>query len=115
LQAEPNVSSNFSSLNLLKLSAEGFRTQELVAISGACRNLEELFAVYVFDPRYMDCVGNEALVTLAKKIVPGSEFFIWSMLLHFEPSEVIRMTASPERMPRLPAKVWNACSGVYLF
>lgn len=66
LQAEPNVSANLSSLNLLKLSAEGFRTQELAVISGACRNLEEFFAVCVFDPRYMDCVGDEALVTLAR-------------------------------------------------
>lgn len=66
LQAEPHVSANLSSLNLLKLSAEGFKAQELAAISGACRNLEELFAVCVFDPRYMDCVGDEALVTLAR-------------------------------------------------
>lgn len=66
LQAEPHVSANLSSLNLLKLSAEGFRAQELAAISGACRNLEELLAVCVFDPRYMDCVGDEALVVLAR-------------------------------------------------
>eukprot|EP01018_Ginkgo_biloba_P014532 Gb_10080 [translate_table: standard] len=69
LQAEPHVSANLRSLNLLKLSTEGFKAQELIVISSACRNIEELYAICVFDPRYMDVVGDDALATLAKNCV----------------------------------------------
>ncbi|KAH9329692.1 hypothetical protein KI387_001800, partial [Taxus chinensis] len=66
LLAAPNVSLNLSSLNLLKLSTDGFKAAELAAISAVCRNLQQLYALCVFDSRYMDFVGDEALVTIAK-------------------------------------------------
>ena len=58
---------------------------------------------------------NMRFLSHLPEIVPESEFFIWSMLLHLEVSEVIRTTASPARMPRLLAKVWKTCSGICLF
>ncbi|GLJ15499.1 hypothetical protein SUGI_0254510 [Cryptomeria japonica] len=62
-----SFSANLSSLNLLTLSTDGFKAAELTAISEACRNLQELYAVCLFDSRYiLECVGDEALVTVAK-------------------------------------------------
>jgi hypothetical protein len=41
---------------------------DLWAISKACRNLEELFDVGVFNPRYMDCVGMRLLLHLPETV-----------------------------------------------
>eukprot|EP00250_Pteridium_aquilinum_P013072 c21112_g2_i1 orf=230-2755(+) len=64
LMMEPSVSGNLRSLNLLKVSVEGFKASELEAITTACRNLEELWVVLVFDPRYLDFVDDAALLHL---------------------------------------------------
>nr|DAD24910.1 TPA_asm: hypothetical protein HUJ06_026374 [Nelumbo nucifera] len=65
LQAHPSVAASLSRLNLLTLSTEGFNSQELLAITRACPNLTHLLAACVFDPRFMDFVGDEALLALA--------------------------------------------------
>ncbi|MCL7033255.1 hypothetical protein MKW94_008082 [Papaver nudicaule] len=66
LQAYPVVSSSLTKLDLLTLSsAEGFKSQELLAISVACPNLRQLMAGCMFDPRYIDFVGDDALQGVA--------------------------------------------------
>lgn len=65
LQIEPSVSLNLRCLNLLKVSEEGFKASELDAIAKVCLNLEELQIVLVFDPRFLDFVGDDALLQLA--------------------------------------------------
>ncbi|OVA13622.1 Leucine-rich repeat [Macleaya cordata] len=66
LQAHPVVAASLSRLDLLTLSsAEGFKSHELLAISAACPNLQQLLAGCMFDPRYIDFVGDEALLGLA--------------------------------------------------
>lgn len=65
LEAELSVSKNLRSLNLLKVSGEGFKALELEVITNNCTNLEELRVVVVFDPRFLDFVGDSALVQLA--------------------------------------------------
>lgn len=64
LMVEPSVSSNLCSLNLLKVSVEGFKASELETISSACPSLEELQIVLVFDPRFLDFVDDAALLHL---------------------------------------------------
>lgn len=64
LKVELSVSNNLRSLNLLKVSVEGFKATELEAITSACTNLEELRVVLVFDPRFLDFVDDAALVHL---------------------------------------------------
>ncbi|XP_002968649.2 F-box/LRR-repeat MAX2 homolog A [Selaginella moellendorffii] len=64
LQASP--SANLRVLNLLKLSPEGFKAAELLAIAAACGiNLEELYALCEFDPRFLDCLSDECLIQVA--------------------------------------------------
>lgn len=60
------VSSSLKSLNLLKLSPEGFRAQDLATITGACKSLEEFYVLCDFDPRFVDPVGDQALVSLGQ-------------------------------------------------
>ncbi|KAF6173993.1 hypothetical protein GIB67_039944 [Kingdonia uniflora] len=61
-QAYPLVSSSITSLNLLiSPSSEGFKSHEVLAISAACPNLKELWAKCMFDPSFIDFVGDEAI------------------------------------------------------
>ncbi|XP_031504869.1 F-box/LRR-repeat MAX2 homolog A-like [Nymphaea colorata] len=52
-------------LNLLILSTDGFQSQELQAIAVACPNLLHLLASCRFDPRFVDFVGDAALLSIA--------------------------------------------------
>ncbi|XP_068653994.1 F-box/LRR-repeat MAX2 homolog A [Aristolochia californica] len=66
LQAYPSTAASITCLNLLSIScSEGFKSNELLAISSACPNLAQFLATCTFDPRYMDFVGDETLVALA--------------------------------------------------
>ncbi|CAN5969542.1 unnamed protein product [Sphagnum jensenii] len=65
LQAGSAVAANLCSLNLLKLSPEGFKSQEVGAITAACPNLEEFYILCEFDHRFLDSVGDEALLVIA--------------------------------------------------
>lgn len=62
LTMEPSTSRNLSSLNLLKVSVDGFKASELEVITRACPNLEDLRIVLVFDSRFLDSVDDEALL-----------------------------------------------------
>ncbi|MCO5592843.1 hypothetical protein L7F22_046846 [Adiantum nelumboides] len=64
LMMEPSVSKNLLSLNLLKVSVEGFKASELEAITSACPNLEDLRIILVFDSRLLDFVDDDALLQL---------------------------------------------------
>ncbi|PIA42188.1 hypothetical protein AQUCO_02100214v1 [Aquilegia coerulea] len=66
LESHPSIASSLTYLNLLIVpSPEGFKSYELIAISTACPNLREFLVSCMFDPRYMDFIGDEALVALA--------------------------------------------------
>ncbi|XAR66574.1 hypothetical protein NMG60_11012855 [Bertholletia excelsa] len=66
LQAHPSVSANLSRLNILNhFSVEGFKSNELLTITEACPNLQELLAACMFDHRYVDFVGDETLLAIA--------------------------------------------------
>ncbi|KAF8411056.1 hypothetical protein HHK36_003595 [Tetracentron sinense] len=66
LEAHPAVAASLSRLDLLTLSSpEGFKSHELLAITASCPNLKELLAACMFDPRFIDFVGDEALLALA--------------------------------------------------
>ncbi|KAJ8626613.1 hypothetical protein MRB53_019920 [Persea americana] len=65
LQAYPATAASLTHLNLLTLSVEGFKSHELIAISQACPKLQHLLAACMFDPRYVDFVGDDALRALA--------------------------------------------------
>ncbi|BFI03294.1 protein MpMAX2 [Marchantia polymorpha subsp. ruderalis] len=64
LETETATAANLLYLDLLKISPEGFKTTEITAITLACKNLEQLFILCQFDPRYLDSVGDQALATL---------------------------------------------------
>ncbi|KAF9590206.1 hypothetical protein IFM89_031861 [Coptis chinensis] len=66
LESHSLSASKLTYLNLLTLpSTEGFKSLEIIAISAACTNLREFLVTCMFDPRYIDFVGDEALVALA--------------------------------------------------
>lgn len=66
LSSHPNAAESLSHLNLLCSSAsEGFRSSELVEIAAACPNLQRLLAPCVFNPRFFDFVGDDALLAVA--------------------------------------------------
>ncbi|CAM0912828.1 unnamed protein product [Alopecurus aequalis] len=46
-------------------ATNGFHASELGAIAGSCPNLQKLVAPCVFNPRYVDSVGDDALLALA--------------------------------------------------
>ncbi|CAM6105300.1 unnamed protein product [Calypogeia fissa] len=66
LESGATTASNLRVLNLLKLSPEGFKTQEIVDITAVCKNLEEFFVLCEFDPRFLDSVGDSALECIAQ-------------------------------------------------
>ncbi|KAL5732071.1 F-box/LRR-repeat MAX2 A [Ranunculus cassubicifolius] len=67
LEIHPDLAKLLTYLNLLTLpSADGFKSNEIITITGACPNLGELLVTCMFDPRYIDFVGDEALMALAE-------------------------------------------------
>ncbi|KAL5997862.1 hypothetical protein ACLOJK_008794 [Asimina triloba] len=65
LAAYPSAAASLTRLNLLTASSEGFKSQELIAISKSCPNLRHLLAACMFDPRYVDFVGDDTLLAIA--------------------------------------------------
>ncbi|KAL8468658.1 hypothetical protein ACS0TY_031740 [Phlomoides rotata] len=66
LESYPSVASNLTRLDILNPSfSEGFKSDEIKVITKACPNLTEFRATCMFDPRYMGCVGDEALVSVS--------------------------------------------------
>ncbi|XP_072998733.1 F-box/LRR-repeat MAX2 homolog [Typha latifolia] len=66
LQAYPTAAASLTRLNLLLASAsEGFGRSELAVISESCTNLRHLIAPCIFNPRYINFVGDDALLDLA--------------------------------------------------
>nr|AGP26193.1 F-box protein [Striga hermonthica] len=62
----PTFAANLKSLNLLNSSfSEGFKSDEIKAITKACPNLREFRASCMFDPRYIGHAGDEALVSIS--------------------------------------------------
>ncbi|XP_058100814.1 F-box/LRR-repeat MAX2 homolog A [Magnolia sinica] len=68
LEAHPSAAASLTRLDLLTLSSpDGFKSHELLAISASCPNLRHLLATCMFDPRYVDFVGDDALLAIAAK------------------------------------------------
>ena len=65
LQAGASTAVNLQILNLLKLAPNGFKAQEVQAITSSCPNLEEFYIICEFDHRLLDSVGDEALLFIA--------------------------------------------------
>ncbi|XP_024400746.1 F-box protein MAX2 homolog A [Physcomitrium patens] len=65
LRAGASTAANLRVLNLLKLSPNGFKAQEVGAITSSCFNLEEFYILCDFDHRLLDSVGDEALLSIA--------------------------------------------------
>ncbi|KAM0931761.1 hypothetical protein ACQ4PT_000068 [Festuca glaucescens] len=66
LAAHPSAAAALTDLDLgLAGASNGFLAPELGAIAGACPNLRKLVAPCVFNPRYGDSVGDDALRSLA--------------------------------------------------
>lgn len=71
LQAHPATAAALTRLDLMTLSfAEGFKSHEILAITAACPNLQQLLIACTFDPRYIGFVGDEAIVAIASNC-PG--------------------------------------------
>ncbi|XP_062233585.1 F-box/LRR-repeat MAX2 homolog [Phragmites australis] len=66
LAAHPTAAAALTELDLgLAGATDGFHSSELGAIAGRCPNLRKLVAPCVFNPRYVDFVGDDALLSLA--------------------------------------------------
>lgn len=66
LSLHPVTARSLSHLDLLCSSmSEGFRSSELVGIATACPNLRRFLAPCVFNPRFFDYVGDNALLAVA--------------------------------------------------
>ncbi|KAI4341125.1 hypothetical protein MLD38_025885 [Melastoma candidum] len=66
LQVYPLAAGSLTKLDLLTVSfSEGFKSQEIKAITSACGNLKELLLACTFDTRYNGYVGDEALLDIA--------------------------------------------------
>ncbi|KDP21100.1 hypothetical protein JCGZ_21571 [Jatropha curcas] len=63
LEAYPSTSVSLTHLNIL--TAEGFKSHELLAISKACPNLSKLLTTCIFDHRFIGFIGDETLLSLA--------------------------------------------------
>ncbi|XP_031281892.1 F-box/LRR-repeat MAX2 homolog A-like [Pistacia vera] len=64
LEAYPTIAASLSHLNILSLS-EGFKSNQLLDITGACPNLRELLATCIFDHRFIGFIGDETLISIA--------------------------------------------------
>ncbi|CAL1394154.1 unnamed protein product [Linum trigynum] len=66
LQRHPLVSKSLTRLNLLTVSlSDGFKAEEIVAVTAACGNLTEFFVACTFDPNYNGFIGDETLLAIA--------------------------------------------------
>ncbi|KAK1321733.1 hypothetical protein QJS10_CPA03g00735 [Acorus calamus] len=66
LQSSPAAAASLTTLDLLnRLSSDGFKSQELLAISFACPNLRRLSASCAFHPRLVDPISSDTLLSLA--------------------------------------------------
>ncbi|TVU12544.1 hypothetical protein EJB05_46195, partial [Eragrostis curvula] len=66
LAAHPTAAAKLTELDLgLADATDGFHASELVAIAGSCPNLRKLVAPCLFNPRYVDFIGDDALLSLA--------------------------------------------------
>jgi hypothetical protein len=65
LKAGASTAVNLQILNLLKLAPNGFKAQEVQAITASCPNLEEFYIVCEFDHRMLDSVDDETLLAVA--------------------------------------------------
>ncbi|GJN00889.1 hypothetical protein PR202_ga18112 [Eleusine coracana subsp. coracana] len=66
LAAHPAAAAALTELDLgLAGATDGFHASELIAIAGSCPNLRKLVAPCLFNPRYVDFVGDDALLSLA--------------------------------------------------
>lgn len=93
LHAFPAAAASLARLDLLSPVAEGFRASELVPISTACPNLRHFLAPCVFDPRSIDSVGDEALVTVA------ANWPLLSLLHLADPSAIFPAAHVPNAPP----------------
>lgn len=93
LESHPTVASNLTTLNLLNPSfAEGFKAPELDKITRACPNLKRFLAACMFDPRYVDFVGDESLVCVSANCPKLS-------LLHLaDTSSLLHTRADPDNV-----------------
>ncbi|CAN0914050.1 F-box/LRR-repeat MAX2 homolog A [Linum grandiflorum] len=66
LQRHPFVAKSLTRLNLLTVSlSDGFKAEEIVAITAACSNLTEFLVACMFDHSYIGFVGDESLQSIA--------------------------------------------------
>jgi hypothetical protein len=66
LAAHPAAAAALTELDLsLAGATDGFHATELGSIAGFCPNLRKLVAPCVFNPRYVDFVSDDALLTIA--------------------------------------------------
>jgi hypothetical protein len=66
LAAHPTTAATLTELDLgLAGATNGFHASELIAIAGSCPNLRKLVAPCLFNPRYVDFVSDDALLSLA--------------------------------------------------
>lgn len=65
LQAYPSVSKALTCLDLLTVSlTDGFKSEEIQAITAACPSLTRFLLVCIFDPSYFGCVGDETFLAI---------------------------------------------------
>ncbi|XP_065851207.1 F-box protein MAX2 [Euphorbia lathyris] len=66
LQAYPHVSTSLTCLNLLTVSlTDGFKADEIRAITAACTNLTKFLVACMFDPSYLGFIGDDTLLAIA--------------------------------------------------
>ncbi|CAN1759222.1 F-box/LRR-repeat MAX2 homolog A [Linum perenne] len=66
LQRHPFVAKSLTRLNLLTVSlSDGFKAEEIVAITAACGNLTEFLVACMFDPSYIGFIEDETLLAIA--------------------------------------------------
>uniref|UniRef100_A0A0E0DX42 F-box domain-containing protein n=1 Tax=Oryza meridionalis TaxID=40149 RepID=A0A0E0DX42_9ORYZ len=66
LTTHPSAAAALTHLDLgLAAATDGFKSSELGPIAASCPNLRKLVAPCLFNPRFSDCVGDDALLSLA--------------------------------------------------
>uniref|UniRef100_J3MBD3 COI1 F-box domain-containing protein n=1 Tax=Oryza brachyantha TaxID=4533 RepID=J3MBD3_ORYBR len=66
LTTHPTATAALTHLDLgLAAATDGFKSSQLGAIAASCPNLRKLVAPCLFNPRFSDCVGDDALLSLA--------------------------------------------------
>ncbi|WCJ25051.1 hypothetical protein M5689_006962 [Euphorbia peplus] len=65
-QAYPQVSNSLTQLNLLTVSlTDGFKADEIRAITAACVNLAKFLVACIFDQSYLGFIGDDTLLAVA--------------------------------------------------